>query len=374
MLVLEAVTRGVPEDARAPYYLGNLLYDRRRYDEAIALWERAAELDPKFATLHRNLGIALFNVRGDAEAAVAAFDRAQAADPADGRILYERDQLWKRTGVAPQRRLAELLRHPDVVALRDDLSVELATLSNQTGEPEQALAGLLSRNFQPWEGGEGLVLGQFVRSCLLLARRAIAAAKPAGAITHLEAALHPPHSLGEARHLLANRSDIEYTLGVAHAASGNLPEAERWWWRAARDTGDFQQMSVLSVSDMTYWRGAALVKLQQVAQAEQVFSRIAAYADELEVQEAKIDYFATSLPTMLLFREDLGHRNHVLAVFLRAQATYGRDGGEAAIPMLRAVLALDSNHAGACDLLHLAELALLGTTAQADSKSAPRMK
>ena len=30
-------------DARAPYYLGNLLYDRRRHDEAIRLWERSAQ-------------------------------------------------------------------------------------------------------------------------------------------------------------------------------------------------------------------------------------------------------------------------------------------------------------------------------------------
>jgi tetratricopeptide (TPR) repeat protein len=326
-------------------------------------------LDATFPTVRRNLGIALFNVSGDAGAAVAAFDRAQAADPSDGRILYERDQLWKRTGVAPQHRLAALLRHADLVAMRDDLAVELATLYNQTGKPEHALAGLLSRNFQPWEGGEGLVLGQFVRASLLLARHAVAAGKPADAITHLEAALDPPQSLGEARHLLANKSDIEYALGVAHGAAGNPSEAERWWRRASRQAGDFQQMSVLTVSDMTYWRGAALDKLHQPKQAEEVFRSIAAYANELEVQEPKIDYFATSLPSMLLFHEDLHHRNLVLAAFLRAQAAYGLDGAEAAIPMLYAVLTLNSNHTGASDLLQQAELDLRSGIAQVASES-----
>jgi tetratricopeptide (TPR) repeat protein len=369
MLALQAVVEAIPGDARAPYYLGNLLYDRRRYDEAIELWQRAASLDAAFPTVHRNLGIALFNVRGDADAAVAAFDRAQAADPSDGRILYERDQLWKRAGVAPQQRLAELLHYRDLVAMRDDLSVEVATLYNQIGKPEQALPGLLSRHFQPWEGGEGLVLGQFVRASLLLARHAIAAGKPGDAITRLEAALHPPQSLGEARHLLANKSDIEYALGIAHAAAGNPSEAERWWRRASQHTGDFQQMSVLTVSDMTYCRGAALEKLQQRTQAEQVFRSIAVYADKLEVQEPKIDYFATSLPAMLLFHEDLHHRNRVLAAFLRAQATYGLDGAEAAIPMLRAVLTLDGNHAGASDLLQEAALTICATTVQATSES-----
>jgi tetratricopeptide (TPR) repeat protein len=370
MLVLQAVIEAVPQDARAPYYLGNLLYDRQRHEEAIEFWQGTATLDPGFPTVHRNLGIALFNVRHDSAGAIAAFDRAQAADPNDGRILYERDQLWKRTGVAPERRLAELLRHNELVAARDDLSVELATLYNQTGQPERALARLLSRNFQPWEGGEGLVLNQFVRARLMLARRAIAGGKAAEAVLHLEAALDPPQSLGEARHLLANKSDIEYELGVAHAAAGNLPEAERWWRRASREAGDFQQMSVLTVSDMTYWRGAALERLHLHEQARQVFQSIAAYADALEQQEPKIDYFATSLPAMLLFHEDLAHRNRVLTAFLRAQAAFCLNGAEAAILMLRAVLALDSNHAGASDLLQQAELAMRSSpSSQAEPQS-----
>ncbi len=38
-----------PNDARAPYYLGNLFYARRRHEDAIAVWERAAQLDPTFS-------------------------------------------------------------------------------------------------------------------------------------------------------------------------------------------------------------------------------------------------------------------------------------------------------------------------------------
>ncbi len=360
MVVLESAVRAHSRDARAPYYLGNLLYDRRRYEEAIALWERAAALDPSFPTVHRNLGIGYFNVRDDAKAALQAFDRAQAADPQDGRILYERDQLWKRTCVAPQQRLAELLLHPKLIEVRDDLSVEVATLYNQTGEPERSLQALLTRNFQPWEGGEGLVLGQFVRARLLLARHAIGEDKPAVAIAHLEAALHPPASLGEARHLLANKSDIEYWLGAAHAANGNPSEAEHWWRCASRQAGDFQRMSVLTVSDMTYWRGAALKQLGQSAQAEEAFRDIAAFANELEMQEPKIDYFATSLPTMLLFHEDLKQRNRILATFLRAQAAYGLEGPVGAVALLQQSLALDNNHAGASDLLQQTSIAISG--------------
>jgi tetratricopeptide (TPR) repeat protein len=44
--ILESAMRANPSDARAPYYLGNLLYDRRRHVEAIRHWEKAAKLDP----------------------------------------------------------------------------------------------------------------------------------------------------------------------------------------------------------------------------------------------------------------------------------------------------------------------------------------
>ena len=62
LFILQAVVASHPDDARAAYYLGNFFYARRRHQEAIALWERAARLDPTFSTVWRNLGIAYFNV------------------------------------------------------------------------------------------------------------------------------------------------------------------------------------------------------------------------------------------------------------------------------------------------------------------------
>jgi lipopolysaccharide biosynthesis regulator YciM len=40
--ILESAMRANPKDAKAPYYLGNLFYDRRRHEEAIKLWEKSA--------------------------------------------------------------------------------------------------------------------------------------------------------------------------------------------------------------------------------------------------------------------------------------------------------------------------------------------
>ena len=47
------------------------------------------------------------------------------------------------------------------------------------------------------------------------------------------------------------------------------------------------------------------------------------HADGLERTEPRIDYFATSLPNMLLFADDLEMRNRIMARLLRAQAFAG---------------------------------------------------
>src|SRR6185437_3818417 len=138
--IFETAMAANPRDAKAPYYLGNLLYDRRRHAEAIRLWEKSAKLDSNFSIVWRNLAIGYFNIHHQSAKARAAYERAFRANPADARLLYERDQLWKRLGEKPERRLHELEKRRDLVQQRDDLSVELCALYNQTGRHEPALA------------------------------------------------------------------------------------------------------------------------------------------------------------------------------------------------------------------------------------------
>ena len=263
--ILEAAMRANPADARAPYYLGNLLYDRRRHHEAIRLWERAARLDPKFSIVWRNLGLGYYNIQRKPASARAAYDQALQANPRDARLLYERDQLWKRLGQPPATRLEELEPRLELVQLRDDLSVELCALYNQVGRHRDALALVSRRHFQPWEGGEGGPLGQHVRSHLALGREALARGDAGQARAHFDAALRAPANLGEAKHLLANQSDIHYWLGCACQALGDKAAARDHWRAAATFKGDFQQMSVRSFSEMTYYSALSWMRLGRKA-------------------------------------------------------------------------------------------------------------
>jgi tetratricopeptide (TPR) repeat protein len=357
LIILQAAVRSKPRDARAPYYLGNLLYDRRRHREAIALWEQSALLEPSFSVVWRNLGIGYFNALGDEGRARSAFDKAIDSAPADTRVLYERDQLWKRLGESPQCRLLELQKYAELIDGRDDLSVELATLYNQTRQHDQALSILQSRKFQPWEGGEGMALGQHVRVHLMLGKRALAGGNPGTASQCFETALTAPENLGEAKHQLANQSDIYFWLGTALDALGDNASARQSWERAAHHKGDFQGMSVKQFSEMTYYNALALKCLQRANEAEILLHSLLSYAQALAKQEATIDYFATSLPAMLLFNDNLQKRNKVTALFLEAQAWLGLGDLTKGQHLITQVLGLDQNHPLAADLL--AELELL---------------
>lgn len=349
-VILEAVLAQYPDDARAHYYLGNWQYDRRRHEEAIGHWERSVELDPAYSVPWRNLGIAYFNVRHESSRAQTAFDNAVRANPSDARLHYERDQLQKRIGVPAGVRLSALETCLDLVNERDDLTVELAALYNQTGQPSKADALFAHRRFHPWEGGEGAVLGEYTRTQLGLARGALEAGDPRRARKLLEMILHPPENLGEAWHLLANRSNVYYLLGVACDADDDAPAAHSWWRQAAESFGDFQDMSVREFSEMTYYSALALERLSRHAQACQLLRDLLRYARRLARTEARIDYFATSLPAMLLFNDDLQKRNSVAALFLESQACFGLGFKRRGERLRQKVMQLDPNHAAAADL------------------------
>ncbi|MGH7940513.1 MAG: DUF5107 domain-containing protein [Limisphaerales bacterium] len=367
--ILQSAMAANPGEARAPYYLGNLLYDRRRHREAIELWEKAARLDGNFSIVWRNLGIGYFNICHQPAKARAAYDRAFKANARDARLLFERDQLWKRLGYAPRARLAELEKYRQLSGQRDDLSVELCALYNQTGQPEKALEILKRRKFQPWEGGEGLALGQHARTHLALGRRALARQDYEGARTYFEEALTSPENLSEARHILANVSDIYYWLGLAWEGLGEGTKARKQWEIAAGFKGDFQEMSVKAFSEMTIYSALALRRLGRGAAAARLLKSLLAYAKRLAKTEAKIEYFATSLPTMLLFDDDLQYRQGTTALLLEGQARLGLGQANQAKKILRAVLRRDPGHAFAARFIDEMEMGLIAPGAPARARA-----
>ena len=314
------------------------------------MWERSAKLDGNFSVVWRNLGIGYFNFLKNPAKARKAYEKAFAADSSDARLFYERDQLWKRLGEKPVRRLRELETRPDLIQKRDDLCIEVCALYNQTGRHEEAIRCVASRQFQPWEGGEGGPLGQHVRAQLALGRAAMMKDDFTAARSHFERALTSPRNLSEAKHLLANQGDIHYWLGCAFDSLSDNKSAREHWLVAATFKGDFQEMSVRAFSEMTYYSALSWEKLGQRAKAKKLFRELQAFAQKIQRTKAIVDYFATSLPTMLLFDDDLQFRQETTSLFLQAQAHLGLGHLSKAQSLLKTVLQRDPNHALAADL------------------------
>ena len=356
MLVLESAIRANPAGARAHYYLGNLLYDKQRRAEAIQHWEHACRLEPGFSIPWRNLGIACFNVLGDAARAAACYERARKANPRDARLLYEFDQLRKRTGAAPEDRLAELESHRALVEERDDLTVELVSLFNLAGRPEAALEVLGSRRFHPWEGGEGLVSAQYGIAHFLLGRRALDAGDASPALDHFDAARTYPPNLGEGKHLLTEERHLDYSSGMALAALGREDDARRRFEAAASPSATF--------NFQTYYRALALRALGRKREAVKVFQELRSFAAHRMKAPVAIDYFATSLPNFLLFEDDLEKRKQTECLLLRGLANDGLGRLAEAREDCRQALRLDPNHIWAQEAHRRLEIPLKETVGQ----------
>lgn len=364
MIVLEFATRRNPDTAKAHYYLGNLYYDKRRYEDAIRCWRRSVELEPTFSIPWRNLGIAEFNVLQDPETANRMYERAFTAEPADARLLYEWDQLKKRTGLAtPYERLRFLEVHRDLMSLRDDLTLEYITLLNQSGKWQQVLFELSGRQFSPWEGGEGLVSAQYVHAHRSLGRAALAAGEAEDALRHFESARHYPENLGEGKHLLTLERDLDYLSGLAAWQLEYRDEARRLWTAAA--------VPLPSPGIHSYFQAIALQALDDGEAAARVLFDMERFAAERMKAEPKLDYFATSLPNMLLFEDDLGKRSRVESLLLIALANHGLGNCEKAIELLHQVLAEDPNHLFAAEILWW--LDKVGTTSSGSPGEKPAL-
>ena len=69
--------------------------------------------------------------------------------------------------------------------------------------------------------------------------------------------------------------------------------------------GDFQAMAVTEFSELSYYRALALAELGRTEDARAIFQGMLAFAEKGLSTPFKIDYFATSLPLLLIFEDDL---------------------------------------------------------------------
>lgn len=358
ILALRAAIKADPTDSIAPLLLGNLFYDKRQYDIAIPLWEDSARICPDRGATWRNLALARHNKQGDPAGALEAMERAFTLDPDNARMLMELDQLRRRLGKPAAERLELLRRYPALIDSRDDLRLEEATLLNLTGHFREAIDLIAAHKFHPWEGGEGKVPAQYQTARTELAKQKMGERRFEEAIALLEECLVWPENLGEGKLYGAQDNDFNYLLGVCHRALGHEEQAREYFIKATE--GPVEPAPALYYNDARpdkiFYAGLAFRALGMEDKARSRFNRLAAYGRQHYHDRVTMDYFAVSLPDLLVWDGDLTEANLRHCLLMLALGELGLGDKASAARRMEALSVLDGSHQGVAALRSLTAL------------------
>ncbi|MEA2063883.1 MAG: tetratricopeptide repeat protein, partial [Gemmatimonadota bacterium] len=301
--VLEWATEQNPDDARAIYYLGNLLYSRTRSDEAIECWKKSVVLEPGNAVAQRNLGLAL-SVKNDLEGAQAAYKAAIKADPMASVAVKELDNMHSKLNWPIEKRNAYLEKHLAAVGNNDALLTRYISILVKSGRYDKALEWLYKHHFHSWEGRYG-IHQYWVESHIRKGDQLLEAGNKEEALKHYELSFTYPFNLEVAPLPGTVHARKLYKIGTALEALGRKAEAEGKFRTvvAERDT-----MSVQSA--YRYYLGLALEKLGRTGEAKKVFEEMLTSASKTHLSAEDMHY-------------DPGRNPEALSAFRRALALDG---------------------------------------------------
>ena len=231
--VLHAAMKANPEDAHAPFYLGNLLFDSQP-DEAIALWQASAALDPSNAIVHRNLGVAWSHCKSGnlLDKAIAQLELAVSLPHKYPLHFTELDEMYEAAAIDPEKRLALLEDNRDVVAQRDDSLAREIDLLVALGKFDQAIGLLGGKEFSVWEGGSLSVADDWADAHILRGRQRLQMVLSQQAIDDFKLALETPANLPSEERV--NREpEAYYWIGKAYQALGDRDQAKQYWQKTS---------------------------------------------------------------------------------------------------------------------------------------------
>ena len=239
----------------------------------------------------------------------------------------------------------------------DDLILEEITLLNQTGKYEEAMSKLDSHQFHPWEGGEGKVPAQYQTCRVELAKQAITAGNYDKAVTLLTECLQYPHHLGEGKLYGAQENDFYYFLGIAYDALGQAGKARECWEEAVK--GPQEPAAAMYYNDAKpdkiFYQGLALCKLGRTGEANGRFYKLVNYGKQHIFEKQVMDYFAVSLPDLLIWEDSLDRKNEIHCKYMLALGYLGLGDKDKARRYAAEVSGLDINHQGIQALQTLVE-------------------
>jgi tetratricopeptide (TPR) repeat protein len=264
--ILETALEMNPSDARACFYLGNLLFEKQP-GKAIQAWERSRELAGDFSLTHRNLGWAYYKVDKNIEKAIASYEKAISLNHQDQRLLYELDLVYADGRVSPEKRLNLLQEHHEVIAennVADALSREVMLLV-QLGRYDEALEIAENNYFRQWEG-VSKAYSSYVDAYLLRGFNHYRQGRFEQALKDFQSALRYPDNMMVAEPYRGGRSaQVHYYIATAYDALGERGKAEAHYRMSV------EKRQNKELSENNYYQALSMAGLDEEEGARKVF-------------------------------------------------------------------------------------------------------
>lgn len=287
--ILSTVCSESPEDACAPYYLGNLYYFLGQKEKGMACWEQAVAKNPVFAQAYRNLGFG-YNRLNELGKAIAGYEKAIKYNNQDPRIFQELDILYEKEKKPATERLAVLEKNLPTVMKHDEAVIRLLTLYNETGAYDKAIDIMTARHFHVWEGG-GEIHDIYVDSHLLKGMDLLKSGNYQEAVKEFETADLYPENLEVGRPETGGHSAKGYYyLGKAYQALGNKKKAKESFDIAANSQVRRRRMEL--ASENTLFNALAMNEAGRQAESKELFQKLSTEIEEQLAGRVTVDAYS----------------------------------------------------------------------------------
>ena len=284
--VLEQAKKTNPDDPRAPFYLGNLLFENQP-GRAVKNWEISRDEDESYSLVFRNLGMASYKVQNDIPNAIKNYEKAVQLNPEDQRLLYELDQISAAARVDPEKRLKILQDHHDVIAdnnVSDALAREIMLLV-QLKKYDEALKVLNDNYFKQWEG-ISKAYDSYVDAHLMKGMEHFNAGRYDQALNYFSGALQFPENMMVAEPYRGGRlCEVYFHIGTVYEMIGEQEKARKSFEKSVARRQNPQ------LSDSHYYRAKALQKLGKEGEAMDIFEGLIDLGKS-RIESPEVDFFA----------------------------------------------------------------------------------
>lgn len=260
-----------PNDGKAYYYIGNILYDKQP-EYAMQNWGKAVEKNPTLAIAYRNLGWGYYRHFEDVPKAIKYYEKAISLNKEEAIYFKELSDLYEIENAPIATRLKLFQGNNETVKKRDDAFIWQIKVLTLAGQADKAVEYLDGIEFA-YREGSSTVRDIIIDAQLMLGKKYYDEGNFEKALNSFLKAQVPEEEAGNER--LGNREiQVNYYIGMAYEALGQKKDAKTFFQKAAGQESD--RISGI----MDYYKGLSFRKLNESKKAQRVFDAMIEYANE----------------------------------------------------------------------------------------------